>query len=64
MAQQKGPPDCADSPLIHIVVAPAQAGAYLADRFRLKDAMGPSLRWGDGIFRFRRYPTISSGLKK
>ena len=35
---------------IQNVVAPAKAGAYLACRFKLRDAMGPSLRWGDGVF--------------
>lgn len=29
------------------IVAPAQAGAYLAFRFTLPDVMDPSLRWGD-----------------
>lgn len=31
-------------------VAPADAGAYPAYRFRLTGVMGPSLRWGDGGF--------------
>jgi hypothetical protein len=30
-------------------VAPAKAGAYLACRFTQRDAMGPSLRWGDDV---------------
>jgi hypothetical protein len=42
----------AQTALYQNFVAPAKAGAYLACRFRLKDVMGPSLRWGDGSFRF------------
>jgi hypothetical protein len=34
-------------PPVLSIVAPAEAGAYLAYRFRLRDVMGPSLRWGD-----------------
>lgn len=33
----------------HNYVAPAEAGAYLAFRSRLTDAMSPSLRQDDGI---------------
>jgi len=32
----------------HNHVAPAEAGAYLVLRFRRRDVMDPSLRWGDG----------------
>jgi hypothetical protein len=32
------------------LVAPAKAGAYLAYCARLTDVMGPSLRWGDGVY--------------
>ena len=34
-------------------VAPAKAGAYVVYRFRLTDAMGPSLRWGDDEIAMR-----------
>ena len=30
-------------------VAPAKAGAYHVGRLAQRDAMDPSLRWGDGI---------------
>jgi hypothetical protein len=32
------------------LVAPAQAGAYLAYCAQRTDVMGPSLRWGDGVY--------------
>ena len=41
------------------LVAPAKAGAYLACRFKRRDVMGPSLRWGDGAEIENGYSDIS-----
>lgn len=43
-------------------VPPAEAGAYLAFRSRLRDVMGPSLRWDDVVFGVRTRSVANSSF--